>query len=365
MLIHTFSNQDQLYRYSKDCILTFSGKRNVLSTSALSGGYHENLNCVFNYDEKGEIDNQCEMKESTYEEHLFQIAKDKLNLDPVFCTGLSTAADMENLAIETEEIVLIDGTRLTVSAVVTGGIDKNGARVGDPACWQEIDGTYHPIIPGTINIILHLDAALTEGAMARALVTCTEAKTAAVGELLCPSLYSSGIATGSGTDGVIIITNPSSQIHLTSAGKDSKLGEMIGKSVMKAVKKTIALQTDVSEKTQHHVLRRLERFGLTEDFFYQVYREESYQKPWLCREELILQYTPLFTDGFWTGKASCIAHLFDQFSWNMLSEKDLLSMIPLLFSEQKEKLQKEDFSIQSWLKAFSFELLHQNKTLFA
>lgn len=71
--------------------------------------------------------------------------------------------------------------------------------------WHERAGTYFEVMSGTINILLHIDADLAPGALVNALVTCTEAKTAAIQELLAPSRYSHGLATGSGTDGTIVV----------------------------------------------------------------------------------------------------------------------------------------------------------------
>lgn len=69
----------------------------------------------------------CEMLAPTYTEHM-QILSGRLGLNPETVTGMGTAADMENAAIET-----LSYQNLTVTAIVTGGIETNGGRVGDPA----------------------------------------------------------------------------------------------------------------------------------------------------------------------------------------------------------------------------------------
>lgn len=309
------SNRDRLEFYKKAMVLNFAGRRKVLSTSVFHGGYREDLSCIFNFDEKTE-DGYCEMTESTYEEHLENVASKILHLDPESCTGLSTAVTMEHYAMAEQKHDLAEGVPLVVTAIVTGGIDKNGARVGDPACWQEVDGQCSLLTPGTINILLHFNVDLAEGTMARALVTATEAKTAAVEELFCPSRYSEGIATGSGTDGVILVCDAESPYRLTAAGKDCKLGEMIGRAVQDAVKEAIEKHTGVNAQSQHHVLRRLERFGI---------KEEMSQCP-----------ADRYTEPYWVAKASLIAHLLDQQAWGMLSWEDISAMLPVLFPEQEE-----------------------------
>lgn len=344
MLLHTFQNGDQLTRKKKGVIMTFEGFRNILSTSVLNGGFQDQLDYIFNFDEKPDDSELCTMEEESYEEHLENIAWDCLEINPQMSTGLSTAADMDNLVIAEESYTLSNGFPLTVTAAVTGGIDKNGARPGDPACWEEIDSQYTSYIPGTINIILHINADLSKGAMVRSIMTASEAKAAAVGELLCPSLYSDGLATGSGTDGMILVCDPSTDFTLTAAGKDSKLGEMISKSVMNALKKAIGLQTDVTPEFQHHVIKRLERFGVSEESLYSIYSNSSFAqflagKDTLTKEAFLEKAEPLLKSGYWTGKASFLAHLLDQLAWKMLTMEDARDLCTVLFSTKVPKEQ--------------------------
>ena len=95
---------------------------------------------------------------------------------------------------------------LTVVAVCTGGVESNAGRAGDPATVYEWNGAYEKVsgeelvLHGTINTLLFINQELTPGAMVRAVMTATEAKTAALQELAVSSRYSDGLATGTGTD---------------------------------------------------------------------------------------------------------------------------------------------------------------------
>jgi hypothetical protein len=149
--------------------------------------------------------------------------------------------------------------------VVTGGIEHNAGRVGDPATYYKPGS--EPFKTGTINILLFLDCDLAPGILTRALVTCTEAKTAAIQELLQGSVYSRGLATGSGTDQTILVANGESSLYLDDAGKHAKLGELIGRVVKQAVKAALYKQTGLCPAGQHHALRRLERFGVQREKF--------------------------------------------------------------------------------------------------
>ena len=327
MKLCQLSNQATLHRYKKALVLTFAGPRNTLSTGPDNGGFRENLEAVFNVDINPGAGMGCVMRGKNYEEHMNIIAKEDLGLDPNICTGLCTAASMENVSIKTK--VYDD---FTVTAIVTGGIEHNGGRVGDTALWHERAGGFCQEPPGTINILLHIDADLDPGAIARSLVTCTEAKTAAIQELLAPSCSSHGIATGSGTDGTIIITNPQSKTRLTNAGKNSKLGEYIGVTVMAAVKEALSLQSGLNPSSQHDVLRRLGRFGITEDALWDRY-QEMYQKAQaaeprrteegLSRAEFTHRLDSLRRESRLVTRASLYAHLLDQLEWGLLTPEEV------------------------------------------
>lgn len=313
MPLCTLSTGDIVYRYYKCVVVSFIGARKVLSTSVLNGGYHEDLTAVFNNDCNPGDGLACTLKAPTYEEHLKLIAEE-LGLAENSVSGISTTADMKNMVICQKSY-----ERLTVTALVTGGIEVNGGRVGDPAQYYEPKGTPH-YRPGTINIILIIDGNMPQGILARALVTCTEAKVAALQELLAGSNYSTGIATGSGTDSSIIIANAESSLYFTSAGKHDKLGELIGVVVKKAVKEALAKQTGLSPKQQHSMLRRMKRFGITEELIWQKYHSIDKLRG---KAEVLDCLYKLDTNNDLVTPASLYVHLLDQYKWELISEVEL------------------------------------------
>lgn len=310
MKLCLLSTGDPVYCYYKSIVIPFQGPRKVLSTSVMNGGSREDLTAVFNYDCNPGAGMSCTMRADTYEAHMKLLAEE-LGLDAGRTSGMGTAASMENVAITVESY-----ENLTVTAIVTGGIEVNGGRVGDPATYfQPIDKGAMPK-PGTINIILVIDSDMPPGTLARALVTCTEAKTAALQELMAGSNYSTGLATGSGTDQTIIVANVESALYLEGAGKHSKLGELIGHVVTKAVKEALEKQTGLSPQQQHSVLQRLKRFGVKEEMLWNKYIAENSSanfKPHFLecvyavdRDCQLLVYTSLYV------------HLIDQFLWELL-----------------------------------------------
>jgi len=248
---------EQVEHRETSLIVRFPGPRNVLSTSWLNGGYREDLVALFNHQIPLETCDACHAG-GNVKTYLEGVAE-SLSLDPGTTGGLITRAEMKNAVMVSESF-----RDLTICAIVTAGIDKNGGRAGDPASYYENGDCFEPV-GGTINTILLIGADLPAYAMTRALMTATEAKVAALQQLMARSIYSTGIATGSGTDMIAIVADPGSPIHLSDAGKHSKLGELIGKTVIEATNAALERETGLSPASQRDVLVRLSRFGITEE----------------------------------------------------------------------------------------------------
>jgi len=313
---------DVAYRYDKSIVLVFSGRRKVLSTSLYNGGYHEDFEAVFNRDMTQGSGMPCESFAPTYVESM-KIVAERLGLAPELTSGMGTAAHMENASIVSRSY-----KELTVTAIVTGGVETNGGRVGDPASYYKTAEKKC----GTINIMLVIDADLPPGILARALVTCTEAKTAALQELMAPSRYSTGLATGSGTDQTIVVANSESPLFFEGAGKHSKLGELIGLAVMVAVKEALKKQSGLTPAQQHDLLRRLRRFGVTEEALWQRYKEEAganalIKAQFIAALEKMTAVPALFPLGV------LFIHLYDEHLWGLLEKEETW--------EAAEKLLKE------------------------
>ena len=162
--------------------------------------------------------------------------------------GLMTGADMDNLAVREER-----WQNLKVTALATAGVKGNAMRMSKDA------GSYYP--HGTINIIVLTNHRLSAGAMARAIVTVTEAKSAALLDMDIRSTYSSldHQATGTGTDNVIIVQGRGPEIAL--GGGHTKHGELIARAVHGAVTEAIGKQNGI--KPDRSIFQRLADRHLT------------------------------------------------------------------------------------------------------
>jgi len=98
---------------------------------------------------------------------------------------------------------------------------------------------------GGNTVVILIDAKMPRYSAARAMVTATEAITAAMRELGlgCRGRAS---ATGSEEQNIIVVTRKESPVTLSNAGKHSKLGELIGRTVKEAVLESARLNGTVA-----------------------------------------------------------------------------------------------------------------------
>lgn len=251
-------NGDQLVCTNQSAIFSFSGPRAVLSTSANCGGLRRDLTAVFNYCDCGTAGVCQPMEGDTLLDHQRAVAL-RLGLDPDHTAGLDTAVNLDNMVVVTRR-----WQELWVTAAVSAGADVNALCAGDPATLTEQAGVPCPVPAGTINIFLITGQSLSPGAMVELVLTVTEAKTAVLRDLMQGSSVSPQLATGTGTDGVMIVCDDSGTSPcFLNAGKHFKFGELAAEAVKQAVSEALFRQTGLCPEFQHSLLRRMQRFGIT------------------------------------------------------------------------------------------------------
>jgi iron complex transport system substrate-binding protein len=156
---------------------------------------------------------------------------------------LFTGADMANLSVRKSQF-----GDLSVYALVTAGVKGNAVRMSMD------EGRF--VEPGTINVILMANRKLMPRAMARAIISATEAKTAALQDLDVrsgpnPQRWQ---ATGTGTDEVLVVEGRGGRID--NAGGHCKLGELVAKAVYEGVREAVYRQNGIT--AQRNVFRRLQ-----------------------------------------------------------------------------------------------------------
>ncbi len=142
--------------------------------------------------------------------------------------GLLTAVPMTRLVALREEE---KRNGLWVECFCTVGV-TNAVRAGEPS----ITRPRLNCSVGTINIILVTNACLAASAMVGAVQVATESKTAVLLERAIPSSVGTGVATGTGTDAVVVACGLRSEGPvLRYSGTHTEIGAMIGRLVRSAV----------------------------------------------------------------------------------------------------------------------------------
>lgn len=153
----------------------------------------------------------------------------KLNITKDYL-AMVTAAKIKNYAFVTKK-----DEDFTVGVAATAGC-SHGESSGEDIKVEEITGT--------INIIVFIDGNPSESCMVAALITATEAKSAALRDFDMRSRYTGDSATGSITDSVTVATTGKGK-EVVLGGPASKLGQLVGHCARKAVTQALLKQEPV------------------------------------------------------------------------------------------------------------------------
>ncbi|MBN1653502.1 MAG: adenosylcobinamide amidohydrolase [Deltaproteobacteria bacterium] len=326
MLLNRYYDGVEIHREDKIIYARFLSPHRVISTCPAAGGVREDIEVLYNHQ-------SCEpTKHQTMGDRIIKILPTQYrqevatrhDLPADRCATLGTAANMRCAGFSSRAF-----RELEVVAVCTGGVETNGGRVGDPASVYESDGRFErlreaPPTQGTINTMLFINRELTQGALVRCIVTATEAKTAALQQLSVPSRYSTGLATGTGTDQIGVACRLGDIHPLRSAGKHSKLGELIGVTVQEAIEETLSRQNGLTPSSRCSVIAHLERFGATQkDAVAQINALLSDEDAQLLKNN----FESMNHDPLVVAAVVALVHLRDQITWGTIPQSCLPDLL--------------------------------------
>lgn len=235
----------------------------TISTSVKNGGQTESLQHLVNHQscEGAGHDARFRVITDLGQESYHDSVCEEIGLPAAETAVMGTAANMNYAAIATEA----DGD-VTVTAIVTAGVQTNATCAGDPASWRETPEGIAKVaaVAGTINTMLLLNRPMTAAALARTVVTMTEGKSAALQRLAVPSCYSVELATGTGTDQFCVAAPLSGGKPLTSASPHMKAGELIGQAVRRATVEALRWQNGLEASLTRGLFHALGRYGVKE-----------------------------------------------------------------------------------------------------
>ncbi|ACL05747.1 protein of unknown function DUF105 [Desulfatibacillum aliphaticivorans] len=320
MLMGQYYEGMELHRGDKILIVRFTSPHRTISTCRAEGGLTDDYDGMFNQQGCEPTNHMHGMQKTAVTDpaEYRRLACKQHGLGSEKWATLGTAANMNCAAVAVESF-----RDLMVVAACTGGVETNAGRVGDPASfWETETGSekleaLQPPPHGTINTMICINKELTKGAMVRAVMTATEAKTAVLQELAVNSRYSDGLATGTGTDQIAIASKLNTGKPMTGAGKHSKLGELIGLAVKKAIKQTLLRQNGMNPEGQCSCRIHLQRFGAT--------KESMLRGMAAClnqQEQQLLEdnFSCIDKDPVTAGAIMALVHIRDKYAWGLLPE---------------------------------------------
>ncbi len=325
MLLARYYDGVEIYRADKIIYARFLQPHRVISTCRSSaGGIRDDLEYLYNHQ-------SCEPQGHRLSDEIHGLAihhpdayreliATRHELPAERCATMGTAANMHTAGMAHERF-----RDLEVIAVVTAGVETNAGRASDPAAYHEEDGRYvHAPHAGTIVIMLCISRELRPGALVEAVTMATEAKTATLQELNVPSCYSDGLATGTGTDQIAIAARLDGA-PLTGAGKHTRLGELIARSVRTALREALARQNGLSPVGQCSTLALLRRLGAREESFgAAICAHLNADNAQLLARNLHV----VLNDPPTVAAVAALLHLRDQFVWGVLPQ----SCLPEVFA---------------------------------
>ena len=255
-----------LRRRGRFLIAELVGDHRVLSTSPCHGGQTSHVRFIVNHQScegRGHDERHRAITDggdATYHDRTCAEAE----VPAPDTVTMGTAANMNYAAVTT----MSDGD-VEVTAVVTAGVEGNATCAGDPATWREAPSGVEkvPLCAGTINTIVLASVPLTDGALARAVVTMTEGKSAALQRLAIPSRQSRDLATGTGTDQYAIAAPVTGAPPFKFTGAHVKLGELLGRATRDATVEALRWQNGLEPSYTRGLFHALGRYGLVEKTF--------------------------------------------------------------------------------------------------
>jgi adenosylcobinamide amidohydrolase len=361
MLIPLYTcEQFRVERDTRSLKVTFLNAHRVLSTCAIQGGERTDLQHILNHQ-------SCEgSAQHPIARELHLLSREQMHTQSCVHAGLDftktallgTAANMDYASVQHAHY---DDAQVT--AIATAGVEGNAGRAGDPSQWHEGEQGYVPIhaTPGTINIILLFHQTISSAALARSVVTLTEAKTAALLDLAVPSRYGKGLATGTGTDQFAIACPLSEKVRFHWTGKHAKLGELVATSVKAAVIESLRWQNGLEFSRTRSLFHALGRYGITEEALRSVLNAFSDTEP--QRPFLLDSITMWSHDPHVSAVGYAIAAILDRSRVQGLPEASVREAVlwqcallavsvagkPNLYAQYVSTLQTEQVSQESFL----------------
>ncbi len=204
---------------------------------------------------------------------------------------LHVNGDTKGAAVSTFEF---DVTKVTVVAYadLKGGLIRSGSNSQNDQ--------------GEVTVTVIIDAEIPESSMGRALITATEGVTAVIQDLVLR--YDSIFASGSVNQNLTILSKEDCSLRLRGTGNHCKLGELIGKSVIEAVRES-AKKNGVRAEDRKSIRTLMSEYGCIKDGPLAMHDSED--------DSVIKD-----SDGKVLSSVSAVLHIIDCMKWGLIPEAE-------------------------------------------
>lgn len=213
---------------------------------------------------------------------------------------IKSCSNVQNMSISTMSFGLTNVTALSVS-----GLKKND---------YIFENGY------TTSVIIMINTDLPQSTMARAIITATEGIVCALQQIMIYDPMSK-YPYSDGSLCVIVLCDGDCERILNNAGKHSKLGELIGKTVIEATLSSLNMN-GICPEYQTNIIRRLERFGITMDSFKQILEKMNIEPITNFDSKL----KEILSDTSTIAYVSAIVQIYDSILWGLIPVDDGYNM---------------------------------------
>jgi len=203
-----------------------------------------------------------------------------------------------------------DVTRVSVSEISFNSTFVTAIAFADLSAGLIRSGRDAQTGDGEIVLLILMDSDMPDSTLARAGITATEAITAAVQDL---GLAYDGIpASGSIRQTVVTIRSKDCGMYLRGAGKHTKLGELIGRSTIEAVKGSAA-DNGITINTRASLMEMMDGYGYDQDRIFSLSGCQDYS-------QFLLKLLEKDADPRAVATVSAVLHIWNEISWGLVDE---------------------------------------------
>lgn len=213
-------------------LLMYSNRQWQAISNAVHNGGQSAIQAAVNY--RVSLDFSSDSPQDDLLRLLYDVTSAKDGLDHKCTAGFMTAAKLTHATVG--ELSQQDFSMFVLATAGTSNAVRAGSR-------RQTYPGYHA---GTINIFIWLDARMSQAAIVNAIITATEAKSAALADLAVVEQANGLIATGTSTDAIFVAVSQHSAFPVEHqyAGAATELGCKLGELVYAVVHQAVRTQQE-------------------------------------------------------------------------------------------------------------------------